>query len=227
MGHACESRQSQVLQRQMNNNGQYSNGPRYPPPSRRLVELKKSQNEHVPLPLLFKAITQEAKHNRNFANAEWIYKEVMADYRSRQLKERYFTDGDDKLFAMVAGTMVRYAPTPKRAMHYATLFYRDFNERIRTPSRELIVLTNLIFAHTNQPSPDNMRLALDVYKIALQLGVYKHEPAFYLDSSVGTNFSNPIEVFTTVSQRVLQYFNLTLSPDKTELVPSPPRMFSR
>ncbi|KAF1806777.1 hypothetical protein FB192DRAFT_1352342 [Mucor lusitanicus] len=206
------------------NNSHHSNGQRYP--NRQLVEQKKNSHEHVPLPLLFKAITEEAKYNKNFANAEWLYEEVMADYHSREHKERYFTDADDRLFAMIVGTMVRYASTPERAMHYATLFYKNFDERIRTPSRELVIFTNLIFAHTNQPTPDNMKIALEVYKIALQVGVYKHDPAIYMDSSVGHSFSNPIEVFTTVSKKVLLYYNLFLSPDKTELVPSS-RTFSR
>jgi hypothetical protein len=66
-----------------------------------------------------------------------------------------------------------------------------------------------------------------VYKIALQLGVYKYEPAIYLDNSFGAFPSNPIEVFTTVSKKVLQYHNLILSPDKTEVLPLPTRLFSR
>lgn len=207
-------------------NNHSSNAPRPSVASREFVELKKKNNEYVPLPLLFKAITEEAKHRRNFANAEWLYEEVMADYHSRKQTERLFTESDARLYAMIAGTMVRYASTSRKAMHYATSFYRDFNGRTRTLSREVIVLTNLIYAHTNQPSPENMQIALEVYKTALQLGVYKHDPAIYLDSSVGLNFSNPIEVFTTVSQKVLQYHNVSLSPDKTELVPSA-RMFSR
>ncbi|KAK4520763.1 uncharacterized protein ATC70_006643 [Mucor velutinosus] len=207
-------------------NSHYSNASRYPIHNRRFVEQKKSNHEHVPLSLLFKAITQEAKHNRNFANAEWLYEEVMVDYHSREQKEGCFTKSDDRLFAMIAGTMVRYASTPGRAMHYATLFYKDFNERIRTPSREVIILTNLIFAHTNHPTPENMQIGLEVYKVALQLGVYRHDPAIFLDHSVGQSFSNPIEVFTTVSKKVLQYHDLYLSPDKTELVPST-HMFSR
>lgn len=207
-------------------NSHPNNAPRTTDISKELVEMKKSNNEYVPLPLLFKAITQEAKHNRNFANAEWLYEEVMADYQSRLQGVRLFTESDEKLYAMIAGTMVRYASTPRKAMHYATLFYRDFNGRIRTLSREVIILTNLIYAHTNHPTPENMQIALEVYKTALELGVYKHDPAVYLDHSVGQHFSNPIEVFTTVSQRVLKYHNLLLSPDKTELVPST-RMFSR
>lgn len=208
------------------NNSQHNNGQRYPPATRQLVEQKKNMHEHVPLPLLLKAITQEAKFNKNFANAEWLYGEVMADYRSREQKIRFFTDGDNKLFAMIAGTMVRYAPTPKRAMYYATLFYKDFAEHIRSPSREIVIFTNLIYVHTNQPTPENMEIALEVYKIALKLGVYKHDPNIYADGLYGYSFSNPIEVFTTVSMKVLQYHNLCLSPDKTELVPST-RMFSR
>jgi hypothetical protein len=205
----------------MNNYNNYQNKcTRYPPPTKELIELKKKRNETVYLPLLCSALTQEAKFNKNFTNAEWLFNEIMIDYKLRECQERYFTENDEKLFAKSISTMVRYASTPAKAMHYATLFFKEYNERIRSPSRELVIFTNLIFAHTNQQSQENMAMALNITKLVLQIGVYKIDSSCFQDNTDNKFFADPVEVFTTVTKRVLQHFRLTLSSDKTELVPS-------
>lgn len=203
-----------------NHNNHQSNHTRYLAPTKELVELKKKRNELILLPLLFSALTQEAKFNRNFTNAEWLFNEIMADYKSCECQDRHFAENDEKLFAKSVSTMVRYASTPAKAMHYATLFFREYNERIRLPSRELIIFTNLIFAHTSQPNQENMAMALNITKLVLQIGVYKIDASCFQDNIDNQYFANPVEVFTTVTKRVLQHFRLTLSSDKTELVPS-------
>ncbi|CEP16891.1 hypothetical protein [Parasitella parasitica] len=205
----------------MNNNHQDGYN-RYPPPSRELVESKKRKNEFVSLPLLSRAVTQEAKFSKNFANAEWLFNEIMLDYQACEKNEngRHFTHADEKSFATSMTTMVRYASTPAKAMYYATMFFKVYNERIRTPSREVIILTNLIFAHTNHPTQENMEVALNVLKLALQIGVYTIDPCCYQDQRDDNhNFADPVEVFTSISKKVLNYFKMTLSFDKTELVP--------
>lgn len=204
----------------MNNHNNYQNShTRYPPPTKELVESKKKRNEPVYLPLLYAALIQEAKYDRNFTNAEWLFNDIMIDYKSRECQSRYFTENDEKLFAKSISTMVRYASTPAKAMYYATLFFREYKERIRTPSRELVIFINLIFAHTNQQSQENMAMALNITKLALQIGVYKMDSSCFRENTDNQYFADPVEVFTTVTKKVLQYFRLTLSPDKTELVP--------
>lgn len=204
----------------MNNHNNYQNSDtRYLPPTKKLIESKKKRNEPVSLPLLYAALIQEAKFDGNFTNAEWLFNDIIIDYKSRECQSRYFTENDGKLFAKSTSTMVRYASTPAKAMYYATLFFREYNERIRSPSRELVIFTNLIFAHTNQQSQENMAIALNITKLALQIGVYKMDSSCFRENTDNPYFADPVEVFTTVTKKVLQYFRLTLSPDKTELVP--------
>ncbi|KAI8643593.1 hypothetical protein BD408DRAFT_414543 [Parasitella parasitica] len=195
---------------------------RYPLPSRELVESKKKNNELVSLSLLCKAVTQEAKHNKNYANAEWLFNDIILEYCAREKKEngKYFNVTDERFFATSITTMVRYASTPAKAMNYATMFFKMYNARIRTPSREIIILTNLIFAHTNHPSQENMEIALSLLKLALQIGVYTVDLSCYPDHREDNqHFADPVEVFTTVTKKVLQYFKLALSSDKTVLIP--------
>lgn len=64
-----------------------------------------------------------------------------------------------------------------------------------------------------------MKEALELLKVALEIGIFQVViPASY--SQQNTRFNNPLEVFETLSKKVLRYFKMEFNEDKTAVRPA-------
>lgn len=190
--------------------------------SYRAIQDRKKAGDILTAAFISRALVQEAKTFKNFQNAEELYTEMETVLMQKRLfDENYvYNSAEVGSYQRAISTLVRYAPTPEKALEYASIFFKDKDEPFRTASKELVVLTNLIYVYKSKNSEEYMRMALELTKLALAIGVYKIDAKHYEDPySRHNGFNNTASVFEAVTQRVLYYFKMELNTDKTDLVP--------
>lgn len=188
------------------------------------VEERKNNNQPLHPSFISKAIATEVKVKGNFKNGE-----ILFGYLTNVLNERkgtchnyQFNQMEVVSFQRAVGTMVRYAPTAEKARYMFNLTLKEFGPPLRTSALELTLLNNLVYVHTQFKQ---MKEALGLIEVALEIGIFQFKVQDD-DFIHNHKFSNPQEVFETLSNKVLRYFRLEFNQDKTELRPIT-KQFSR
>lgn len=145
--------------------------------------------------VLFEYLTAVLKEKKNFKQ-EYIYNEMEA-----------------ASFQRSAATMVRYAPTTEKARYMFNLTFSKFDPPFRTVALEITLLNNLLYVHTQA---NEMKNALSLIEVALEIRVFQMELS-EIDFGPNLKFSNPLEVFETLSSKVLRYYRMEFNEDKTEI----------
>jgi hypothetical protein len=199
-----------------------SNSSHYNPPSYHICQDKKKAGETLTVAFISRCLVHEAKILRNFRNAEELYQDMEAILTEKKFDKNYmYNIADIGGYQRAIATMVRYAPSPEKALAYANLFFKEKDEPFRTPSKELVILTNLIFVYKRKGTYEYMKAALELTKLALSIGIYKIDSKFYEDPySKSLSFDNSLSVFEDVCSKVIMYFNMEFNSDKTDLVPA-------
>lgn len=182
----------------------------------RIQEIKRN-NGRPNMVMYSKAVMEELK-SHNFENAEELFLEMNGN-RHTIREGSPFYHKHVHAYQRAITSIVRYAPTPSKAEEYAELYFRDIFEPLRNPGTEMIVLTNLVYVYGTEGSATSMAKGLDVIKLTIKIGAFEIDPLNYESALRGTNFNDPLEVFQTVSKKVLRYYNLAFSEDKKKLVP--------
>ncbi|KAI7904867.1 uncharacterized protein BX663DRAFT_503840 [Cokeromyces recurvatus] len=188
------------------------------------IQGMRKNNKFVNPTILFRGIVEEAKNRRNFPNAEALFKELEGYMKEKEkIRRDYVHDSRDvHAFQRSITTIIRYVPTPEQALKYTTYFFEFIKRPIRDAATELIVFTNVIFAHVTYGTHEAMEGALFILELALSLGVYNIDKKLYNTShpnNNGSTFRDSLSVFETVSKKVLIYFKLKYSEDRMRLVP--------
>ncbi|OBZ82196.1 hypothetical protein A0J61_09756 [Choanephora cucurbitarum] len=182
------------------------------------IKERKERGISVFIPAIKSALIQEAKYNHSFSKAEILYGYLTEAVVHRTDPERH--RGDINCLRRAIGVMTRYAPNPDKALFYAYHFFAEFGPPFRTPSSEMIVLTNLLFAYSLAGTEEAMRNAVDIIRLAIEIGVFRIDPKGYDDVlAEREQFKHPLDVFETICQRPLQHQRLMFNADKSDLIP--------
>lgn len=186
------------------------------------IQNKKKAGEILTAVLISRALVHEAKIFKNFRHAEQLYEELETVLMEKRLfnKKYVYNSAEVSSYQRAIATMVRYAHSPEKSLEYATIFFQDKDEPFRTASKELVILTNLVYVYKCRGTTECMRTALELIKLGLAIGVYNIDPKHYEDPySRHQSFNDCVRVFEAVIQSVLVYFRLEINSDKTDLVP--------
>ncbi|KAI8066266.1 uncharacterized protein B0P05DRAFT_553627 [Gilbertella persicaria] len=181
------------------------------------IKAKKERGEFLIAPILTKALIEEAKIKRNFSKAEILYQYLRESLPPEPSMERH--KGDIRSFQRGITTMVRYSPNPEKALYYANHFFTQLEYPLRNAFNEVVILTNLLYVYTSQGIAEEMKTALKIIRLALDIGVFRIDPENYINlCSSRDSFDNPLQVFETVCKKPLQYHGLEFNADKSDLV---------
>lgn len=184
------------------------------------IQARKRDNKTVCMDMYNAAIMKKLKEGgESFSQVEYMFQELHS-MRDRVQEGSRSYNRDIAAYQKSILNIIRYAPTPAQAQEYATLLFRDVFKPFRTPRVEVGALANLIYVYGAEGSPESMREALDVIKLAMEIGVFEINPEDYSDNTgFITHLRDPVQVFENTCKRILRYHKLAFSADKTKLIP--------
>lgn len=190
-----------------------------------IQEERKTALRPLPPSLVSKAIGKESKSGA-YELAEELFQYLLQIFKYKTVNKPnyYYSELDVIAIQRSISSLVRYAPTPERARYYFNYALGQLEEPVLSLTFEITILNNLLYVHTLSTDEDQMKEALEILKASLEVGVFQSEiPASFAQQN--TRFNDPLEVFETLSRKVLRYFKLEFNEEKTALRPAQ-RLFS-
>ncbi|KAG2207237.1 hypothetical protein INT47_012290 [Mucor saturninus] len=179
-----------------------------------LGQISANQPSHVRF--ISKVLIREVKKNGNYQTGEQLFDHLIKTLKEKKVSRPTYVYSEMEIsaFQRSIATLVRYAPTAEKARYMFNLTLREYQLPLRTVALELILLNNLLFVHSQF---NEMKDALTIIETALEIGAFQLDPRNYYDKYDNAKFSDPLQVFETLSGKVLRHYRLEFNEDKTAL----------